>query len=168
MKAFCKAVQEDGLNAYIIFRTYYSEKADIDRILAIASAQGMLKRVRMIDEVPYERMPILYSMADFAVNFPAMDAFPVTFLECCACELPVLSNRLPAYASNGITKYLTFVNEDNECALSRRLVSMSNDGVDLSLMREARAHVARHFDESAFIAALVSAYGHLVEQRATR
>lgn len=162
MKAFCKAVQKGGIDAYIIFRTYNSDKADIEQILAIASQQGMLERVRMIGEVPYQHLPIVYSMADFAVNFPAMDAFPVTFLECCACELPILSNRLPAYSSNGMAKYLTFVDEDNEYGLSRQLVSMCNGGIDLSLMREARAHVVRHFDESAFIAELVSAYGRLV------
>jgi len=166
MRAFCKAVRQDGLDAYIIFRTYGSNKADIEQIQAIASQQGLLERVRMIDEVPYQRLPVVYSMADFAVNFPAMDAFPVTFLECCACELPVLSNRLPAYSSNGMAKYLTFVEEDNEYALSRQLAAMCNGGVDLALMHEARAHVVRYFDESAFTAELVSAYRRLVTKQA--
>jgi glycosyltransferase involved in cell wall biosynthesis len=166
MKAFCMAVRKGGIDAYIIFKKYYSDQSCIDEILAVASQQGVLERVRMIDEVPYEHLPVLYSMADFAVNFPAMDAFPVTFLECSACELPILSNRLPSYASNGMAKYLTFVDGEDEYALSRQLASMCNHAADLSRMNEARAHVVHRFDESVFSAELVSAYRRLLNKTA--
>lgn len=163
MKAFCIAVSEGKIDAHIIFKKYLSDKLCVEQILAVASQMGMLERVRVIDEVPYEHLPVLYSMADFAVNFPAMDAFPVTFLECCACELPILSNRLPAYSSNGMAKYLTFVDGEDEYALSRQLVSMCNGVPDMSRMQEARAHVVHHFDESVFSAELISAYRHLLK-----
>jgi glycosyltransferase involved in cell wall biosynthesis len=166
MKAFCMAVRNGGIDAYIIFKKYCSDKTYIDEILAVASQQGILPRVRVIDEVPYEHLPVLYSMADFAVNFPAMDAFPVTFLECCACELPILSNRLPSYSSNGMSRYLRFVDGDDEYALSRQLVSMCNGVADSSRMREARAYVIHHFDESVFSTELTSAYRHLLNKRA--
>lgn len=164
MKAFCMAVREGKIDAYIIFKKYWSDESYVEEILAIVTQQGMSERVRVIDEVPYEDLPILYAMVDFAVNFPAKDAFPVTFLECCACELPILSNRLPAYSSNGMAEYLTFVDEEDEYALSRRLVSMCNRVADLPQMHEARTHIVRHFDESVFIAKLVAAYSHLVNK----
>jgi len=165
MKAFCMAVREGEIDAHIIFKKYCSQKPFVDKILAIASQEGTLERVHVIDEVPYEDLPILYSLADFAVNFPAMDAYPVTFLECLACELPILTNRLPSYSSNGMAKYLTFVDGDDEYALSRQLVSMCNGVVDLPRLRKARAHVVHHFDESIFLGELVSAYSHLVNKK---
>jgi glycosyltransferase involved in cell wall biosynthesis len=166
MKAFCMAVRKGGIDVYIIFKKFYSDQKYIDEILAVAAQQGILERVRIIEEVPYEHLPVLYSMADFAVNFPAMDAFPVTFLECCACELPILSNRLPSYSSNGMSKYLTFVDGDDEYALSRQLASMCNGVADSSRMREARAHVIHRFDESVFSAKLTSVYRHLLNKDA--
>jgi hypothetical protein len=165
MKAFCIAVREGKIDAYIIFKKYLSDKTCVDEILAIASQEGMLERVRVINEVPYEYLPILYSMVDVAVNVPAMDAFPVTFLECCACEVPIISSRLPGYSSNGIAKYLTFIEGDDEYALSRKLVSMCDGRIGLPRMHEARAHVVHHFDESVFDAELVSAYDDLVNAR---
>jgi hypothetical protein len=165
MKAFCMAVREGKIDAYIIFKKYLSDQRCIDKILSIASQEGMMERVRVIDEVQYESLPILYSMVDFAVNFPVMDAFPVTFLECCSCELPILSNRLPAYSSNGMARYLTFVNGEDEHALSRHLVSMCTGTADLSRMGDARAHVVHYFDESIFICKLLSAYNDLLTKK---
>src|SRR6516164_1786356 len=94
-----------------------------------------------------------------------MDAFPVTFLQCCACDVPVISNRLPAYSSNGIAKYLTFVGDnDDYYALSQEIVTKCCSGVDKLLLQEARAHITRRFDESAFGDELVCAYKELLQE----
>jgi glycosyltransferase involved in cell wall biosynthesis len=168
MKAFCMAVREGKIDAYIIFKKYLSDPLCVDKILSIASHEGMMERVRVIDEVRYEHLPILYSMVDFAVNFPVMDAFPVTFLECCGCEVPILSNRLPSYSSNGMAKYLTFVHGEDEYALSQQLVSMCSGTADLSRMCDARAHVVHYFDESVFICKLLSAYNDLLKRKSSQ
>jgi len=38
---------------------------------------------------------------------------PVTFLECFVCGLPIVSNRLISYASNGASSYLFFAEDDS-------------------------------------------------------
>ncbi len=47
--------------------------------------------MRWVGGMPYERQPGLFVAADFTVNFPQMDAFPVTFLESFACGVLVLT-----------------------------------------------------------------------------
>jgi hypothetical protein len=165
MRAFAKAVGDGALDAYMVFKAYVSDPTYVEEIRAIAALQGVPERIRIIEEVPYQRLPVLYAMADFAINFPAMDAFPVTFLECSACELPILSNRRPAYSSNGMAEHLIFLEGEDEQAISRHLVSMCVAEGGVPRAREARAHVVRNFNESAFVGTLLSAYDGLISAR---
>src|SRR5262249_49612691 len=120
-------------------------------------------RIRIIDEMCYEQLPIYYAMGDFAVNFPVMDALPVTFLECLACELPVLTKHLPAYDSLGISPYLRFTDAPTEESLERGISAMlSSVQPCQSEMSGARAYVSTNFDELVVAKSLAQAYHHVL------
>jgi glycosyltransferase involved in cell wall biosynthesis len=55
------------------------------------------RRVRWLDEVSNDEMPIDYAMADVVLNYPERDGFPVTLFESAACKRPVITSYLPAY-----------------------------------------------------------------------
>lgn len=160
LRAFARDVARERIDAYLVFKKYLADDAYVAELVAIAGECGVKDRIRVIEEVEYEQLPWLYAAADFTVNFPAMDAFPVTFLECAACELPVLSNLLPAYRSNGLDRFLTFTDGDGEAALGRAMVDMCRTP-PRARAREARARVVEQFDESCFAAQLVAAYERL-------
>lgn len=160
LRAFAGAVAREGLDAYLVFKKYLADEAYVAELVTMAGEYGVSDRIRVMEEVEYEQLPGLYAAADFVVNFPGMDAFPVTFLECAACELPVLTNPLPAYRSNGLDRFLTFTDGDGEAALSRTMVQMCRNP-PTTRARDARIRVVEQFDESRFAAQLVAAYERL-------
>ena len=120
VRAFAMAIKQSNTDAYLVFKAYDCWQRDyIDTIIRTAAEHGARNRIRIVEEVPYNELPGFYAMGDFAVNFPVRDALPVTFLECLACELPVLTKRLPAYDSLGIAPYLNFTDQPSEESLAR-------------------------------------------------
>jgi glycosyltransferase involved in cell wall biosynthesis len=158
LRAFAGAVKSADIDAYLVFKAYDCwDRSYIDRIIGIATECDISDRIRIIEEMSYAQLPIYYAMGDFAVNFPVMDAFPVAFLECLACELPVLTKHLPAYDSLGIAPYLRFTDAPSERSLEASISMM------LSLsgrpdMSQARAYVSANFDESVVARTLGDAY----------
>jgi glycosyltransferase involved in cell wall biosynthesis len=113
--------------------------------------------------MPYEQQPGLFVAADFSVNFPHMDAFPVTFLESLACGVPVLTNRLKAYESNGAEPYLTFTSEDSVAALSATMAAaLANVDALRTQAARGREHVVRNFDERVSAARLKEIYDQVL------
>jgi len=77
-----------------------------------------------------------------------MDAFSVTFLEGFACGLPVVSNRLVSYMSNGASPYLFFAEDDSVGGLKTAIEAVIDRLGELqTVTAEAREHVVRNFDE---------------------
>lgn len=133
------------------------------RLLEMAAALGVADRLRIIDEVAYSELPALCAMADVAVNFPAMDALPVTFLECLACGLPVVTNPLPAYASHDIASRLLFTDDRSAGALARRLTTaLAELPLHRAAAAEARAFICERFDVGLTGKTLVAAYRELI------
>jgi glycosyltransferase involved in cell wall biosynthesis len=168
VKAFARAVSNNDINAYLVLKAYDCwDRSYIDRISAIASECGIADRIRIIDEVAYDQLPTYYAMGDFAVNFPLADAFPVTFLECLACELPVLTRYLPAYNSLGLSSYLRFTDAPTEESLEYGISSMFFRAQSLRQeMSRARAYVSKNFDEAVVAKSLAHAYHRVLEARA--
>ena len=158
VRAFAGATKKANIEAYLVFKAYDCwDRTYIDEINNVASECVIHDRIRIIEEMSYQQLPIYYAMGDFAVNFPVMDAFPVTFLECLACDLPVLTKHLPAYDSLGIARYLRFTDAPSERSLEASISIM------LSLsgqpdMSQARAYVSLRFDEAVVAGSLVDAY----------
>ncbi|HEX7195449.1 MAG TPA: glycosyltransferase family 4 protein [Candidatus Limnocylindria bacterium] len=65
-------------------------------IRARAEAGGIADRLRILDDVPHERLPALFRLADVVVSVPETDSFSVTMLEAMACGAPVVASDLPA------------------------------------------------------------------------
>jgi glycosyltransferase involved in cell wall biosynthesis len=160
VRAFARAIRNEKIDAYLVFKAYdCRDRTYIDKITNIALEYEISDRVRVIEEMPYEHLPIYYAMGDFAVNFPVRDAFPVTFMESLACELPVLTKHLPAYDSLGIAPYLRFTDAPCESALETGISKMlSSVHSCLPNMSRARAYVCAHFDESVVAKSLADAY----------
>jgi glycosyltransferase involved in cell wall biosynthesis len=133
------------------------------RILEMAAALGVAARLRIIDEVAYADLPALCATADLAVNFPVMDALPVTFLECLACGLPVVTNPLPAYASHDIASRLLFTDDRSVGALARRLTdALAQLPVHRAAAAEASAFICERFDATLTARTLLAAYRDLM------
>jgi glycosyltransferase involved in cell wall biosynthesis len=114
-----------------------------------ANRLGVAAFVRWLDPLPHERLPELYATSDIVVNYPSMDAFPVTFLEAAACERPVISVRLPAYQGTFAEKYFRLVEPDRVSDLSNAIVDLANEppGPSVSNLAEARALVVGAYDQ---------------------
>jgi len=160
VEAFAALATRD---AFLVIKAYDCwDDTYRERLIDIAAALGAGERLRIIDEVPYAELPALYAMADLAVNFPAMDAFPVTFLECLACALPVVTNPLPAYESHDVAQRLLFTEARTADALSRRLDEALGDlPAHRRRAGEARGFVCDRFDAALTAGTLLAAYREL-------
>ena len=127
-----------------------------------------MERVRIIDEVPYERLPELYAMSDLAVSFPILDAFPVTFLEASACEVPILTHHRIAYESHGMADFLSLMETEDPNSIGGQMAGLCSDPIANERARAARRHVARHYSETAFGRALIGAYETLLQDKLQR
>lgn len=135
--------------SYLIIRTFgHSVGTSVAQLRRLTAELGIAQRVRWVGSMAYEQQPGLFAAADLAVNFPEMDAFPVTFLESLACGVPVLTNRLKAYESHGVEPYLTFTAENSAAQLTATLASaFTNLQALQKRAADGRAHAVQHFDE---------------------
>jgi glycosyltransferase involved in cell wall biosynthesis len=142
------------IKAYDFRGTAY--RADLN---ALIDRLGLAGRCRIVDEVAYGELPGLFAASDLVVNFPVMDAFPVTFLECAACETPILTNPLPAYTQHPMAPHLIFTDSRSAEGLSKRMTE-ALDALPQwrEAARAARVFVREHFDEALTGQTLVSAY----------
>jgi glycosyltransferase involved in cell wall biosynthesis len=155
--------------AYLIIRTFgHSVGTSVPALRRLTEELGIASRVRWVGSMTYEEQPGLFAAADLAINFPEMDAFPVTILECLACGVPVLTNRLKAYESHGVAPYLTFTTEDSVPQLGK---TMTDAFAQLQALQaraaEGRAHAVQHFDERVSAASLRAIYESLLERTGT-
>jgi glycosyltransferase involved in cell wall biosynthesis len=150
IRAFAALDRVDQKQTYLIIRDFFLHgiggvSTELHRL---AERLNVLDQIRWIEEVEYTQLPGLYAASDIAINFPIIDAFPVTFLECFACGLPVVSNRLPSYNSSGASTYLFFVEGDSVCGLKTAIeAAIERLGQLQTLTTEARRYVVQNFDE---------------------
>lgn len=150
--------------SYLIIRTFgHSVGTSLAELKHLAQQLGIAHRVRWVGGMAYEQQPGFYAAADVTVNFPAMDAFPVTILESLACGIPVLTNRLKAYESNGAMPYLTFTAEDSALHLGATMTAAVNNLPALRAIATAgREHIVQNFDERVSAACLKEIYDELL------
>jgi glycosyltransferase involved in cell wall biosynthesis len=169
IEAFAALNKTYGRQAYLIMRTVGSTMSvSLKELRGLADKLFVSDRIRWVGEVEYSQLPGLYAASDLAINFPIMDAFPVTFLECFACGVPVVSNRLASYASNGASPYLFFVEDDSVGGLKTAIEAAIERLDELkTLADEARAHVVRNFDERVTARVLMQTYEEVLGRKAT-
>ena len=149
MEAFAALNNVHGRQIYLIMRTFgHSIGVSLNELHERAVKLNVSDHIRWVGDIEYSQLPGLYAASDLAVNFPILDAFPVTFLECFGCLLPVVSNRLVSYASNGVAPYLFFVEDHSVGGLTTAIeVAIGRLHQLQTLAAEAREHVVQHFDE---------------------
>jgi glycosyltransferase involved in cell wall biosynthesis len=152
--------------SYLIIRTFgHSVGTSISKLQRLTEELGVAARVRWVGGMPYEEQPGLFATADLAVNFPEMDAFPVTILECLACGVPVLTNRVQAYESHGVAPYLSFTAEDSVPQLAATLASAFTNLQALQTRAvDGRAYAVAHFDERISATSLRAIYESLLHR----
>lgn len=166
IRAFASMPPSVRDKSYLIVRTFgHGVGTSIPVLRRLTEELGIGRRVRWVGSMPYEEQPGLFAAADLAVNFPQMDAFPVTILECLACGVPVLTNRLKAYESHGVAPYLTFTSEDSVSQLG---ATLANAFANLQALQaraaEGREHAVQHFDERISAASLRAIYDSLLHR----
>jgi glycosyltransferase involved in cell wall biosynthesis len=170
IEAFARMPAAARERSYLIMRTFgHSVGTSLTALQGQVEALGIAHRVRWVGGMPYEQQPGLFVAADFTINFPQMDAFPVTFLESLACGVPVLTNRLQAYDSNGAAPYLTFSEADSVDALSKTMAAALDDVETLHAQAlRGREHVVQNFDERVSAARLKEIYESALIRRNRR
>ncbi len=154
--------------SYLIMRTFgHGVGTSLSALQQQTEALGIASRVRWVGSMPYEEQPGLFVAADFTVNFPQMDAFPVTFLESLACGVPVLTNRLAAYESNGAAPFLTFSAEDSVDALTATMLGALDNMTALRAQAaRGREHIVQNFDERVSAERLKEIYDRVLRDSA--
>jgi mannosyltransferase len=170
IEAFARMPAAARQRSYLIMRMFgHSVGTSLRSLQQQTQSLGIEQRVRWIGSMPYERQPGLFAAADFMVNFPQMDAFPVTFLESLACGVPVLTNRLKSYASNGAAPYLTFTSEDSVAALSATMSAALDDVAALRAQAaRGREHIVQNFDERVCATRLKEIYDGVLLRHSAR
>ncbi|MDY6948158.1 MAG: glycosyltransferase family 4 protein [Pseudomonadota bacterium] len=153
--------------SYLIMRTFgHGVGTSLPDLQRRAEELGIAQRVRWVGGMAYEQQPGLYVAADLTVNFPQMDAFPVTILESLACGVPVLTNPLKAYESNGVMPFLTFTRDDSVLGLSASMSAALDNLQGLhAIAMSGREHVVQNFDERVSAMRLKEIYGQLLQGR---
>jgi glycosyltransferase involved in cell wall biosynthesis len=167
LEAFAEAVPRLKSEAVLVFKMLRRIGTDPllyeKEIRKKAENLNVAGMVRWMEEVPLDRLPEIYSFADVILNYPAMDAFPVTFLEAGACECPVISCRLPAYEGTFAEDYFRLISPVNRSELSDAIVDFVNQNHKASRVRlpELRRKVCENHDEKIVAGRLLDIYQQL-------
>jgi glycosyltransferase involved in cell wall biosynthesis len=154
---------------YLIMRAFgHAHGVFLNELHGLANILNVSDSIRWVEEVEYSQLPGLYAASDLVVNFPIIDAFPVTFLECFACGVPVVSNRQISYQSNGASDYLFFAEDDSVDGLTMAIEAAIERLNELkTLAGEAREHVVRNFDECVTARVLRQTYEAVLSREVT-
>jgi L-malate glycosyltransferase len=166
LRAFAHARRHLPPQTVLVFKRYNPARArDVGEALtqeigALAERLGVTPWIRFLDEVRPEELPEIYALADVVVNFPRMDAFPITFQEAAACRCLLISNRLPAYEGTFAERFFPMVASGDENGLSELMVESVLGLAEgrTRLPPEAREEILRHFDERETARRLLEAY----------
>lgn len=160
IRAFAALAPDFRRDCYLILRTFgHGNGVSLTELHKLADKLGIAARIRWVGDLEYVELPGLYAASDLAINFPIMDAFPVTFLECFSCGLPVITNRQISYESNGAPPYLCYIDRDSVAGLKAAIEFGINSLQELQIISmKAREHVVQNYDEKLTARALSKAY----------
>jgi glycosyltransferase involved in cell wall biosynthesis len=166
LEAFARALPMMQIKSYLVFKKIaHSDEIENYQLelLKLMEKLNVTESVRILEEVDYSQMPVIYAFSDIIVNYPSVDAFPVTFLEAAASECPVITCRLPSYENTFAEKYFRLVSSDSIDELISAMVEHVNENPEerIKNMAEARTYVQEHFEESKVIDKLLNLYGGL-------
>lgn len=113
--------------AVLLMKNYGGDTEYLAKIEEQVRALGIASSVRIVDTVPYERMPELYRLAAATVSIPFSDATPMALLEAMACgSVPVVSD-LPSLREWVTDEENGFLIDPQDVAgLAERLIRVLN------------------------------------------
>ena len=167
LEAFAQAVAQVPSDIFLVFKVYdLLEPAYEAELRRRAEELGIGKLVRWIEDAPFARLPEIYALADVIINYPSMDAFPVTFMEAAACERPVITCRLPSYTGGIAEKYFRMIPSENTAALAGAIVefvceTLPAENNSVARLAEARREVELKYDEAVYAGRLIGIYEEL-------
>ena len=167
LEAFAIALPRFIYPTFLLFKIYnLITPTYMNELIKKAKQLKIEQFIRWLDDVPYNKMPEVYSIADLIVNFPSIDAFPVTFLEAAACECPLVTCKLPAYEGTFATRYFHIVDEGNIEALANAFVEEINGktGATPKMLSEARQWICVNYDETNSMNRLIDIYDALLRR----
>jgi L-malate glycosyltransferase len=154
LEAFYQARSRFSAKVVLLFKTFeygYSNVREEYKLQLINRAKelGICDSIRWISGIEDNQLPAIYALSDAIVNYPSMDAFPVTFLEAAACQCPVISCRLPSYEGTFAEKYFQLLKPNDVNSLANAMVEFVNRTRhnNMELLRDARTTVVNEFSE---------------------
>ena len=86
--------------------------------------------VKIVEEVQPEHLPEYYSIADFIINLPKHDAFPITFVESAAINIPIITCMHDAYKNTFIKDISIITRRDKYSVLQAMQKALALDKND--------------------------------------
>lgn len=162
LEAFAQAIASTRKEAVLVFIEYNKRSSDdnVAELRAYSERLGIADKVRWAEPFDQENVREIYAFADLTINYPLMDAFPVTFIEAAACCCRVVSCRLPAYEGTFAEEFFTMVEPANSDQLAPVLADELNrpQDADDSGLIAAQERMTREFDEAICAERLISLY----------
>lgn len=112
----------------LVQKHYNCSHEKISEYLATATKIGVHNNVKLIGNMPYEQLPIVYSLADAVISVPSSDGTPMSILEGMACGVVPVVSDLPSlreWIQNGINGFLVPIGDHIQ--LADRLSQLLDD-----------------------------------------
>jgi len=130
--------------AVLVMKSYGGDREYRARVEAEIGALGLDDAVRIVDAVPYERMPELHRLAAVMVSVPFSDGTPMALLEAMACgSVPIVSDlpSLREWIVDGENGYL--VDARDVDGLAERLIRVLREPETRKRVAERNADLVR-------------------------
>jgi glycosyltransferase involved in cell wall biosynthesis len=172
LEAFARARASAKRELLLVYKTFNEISGDplADQLKARAAVLGVAAHIRWLPQVPMSDLPQVFGLADVVVNFPVVDAFPVTFFEAAACGRPVITGFLPAYQDTIAERYFRCVPSADVGALAAALVAFAASdptAVD-SAVRAAREEVLTRYNQEVTAGRLMRIYDEVLRAAQAR
>ncbi|MCP5049794.1 MAG: glycosyltransferase [bacterium] len=152
LRAFDSVRQTVAGETILVFKHYNNThfKDYETQLQELIDTKGLSHAVRWVKTMPYEELPALYAMSHVIVNFPKVDAFPVTFLEAAACQRPVVTCDLPAYQDTFAHRYFKTVHSRDAALLAEAITEVleNQNPTTEDNLNPARLAVREDYDET--------------------
>ncbi len=152
IEAFALALPHLKKPTWLIFKKFNQlENSYMSHMRQRIQDLGLSEKIRWLEVLPFERLPEIYAMADVIVNNPVQDTFPISFIEAAACQRPVISCRLPSYASTFAERYFSFFEPGQIEQLAETMINYVNDPPQSPVQNAAlRKEIEAKFNESIY------------------
>ena len=91
-----KVLLERFPDVVLVQKHYNCAQEKVDAYLATAEKLGIRDSVKLIGTMEYEKLPMIYALADAVVSIPSSDGTPMSVLEAMACGVVPVVSDLPS------------------------------------------------------------------------